>query len=313
MTPTPDNRCTLSITVAPTDLPFLDQTLPHLARAFGQSVAHRLVVADFNEVTGTFKKRPVGSIDSLRKLLDRFQADGLIDQVVPVIMTSDLVQNAWRGVFTKPLPFPRDYRGAPIVNYLLCLSQAPTRYVMHVDSDMLIHQRPGVTPFVERAIALLQSNEDLAAVLPMSGPPHPEGVLHQPVWFELDAKGFHRFRSFTSRLFLVDRERLPRLYPLPLDWPQRTSPGRRLNLRRRLRGLSTLPMWEHMMEWAMSDRRLFRADLSDGSCWSLHPVARGDDFVRALPSIIERVEAGRFPAEQAGHYDLMVEAWTKSP
>jgi hypothetical protein len=177
-----------------------------------------------------------------------------------------------------------------------------------VDGDMLLHESPEGGSWVERGIALL-AERDVGAVLPLSGPPHPRGVLRQRVAYQRDPRGFFRFRQFTSRIFLVERARLAALHPLDPRWPLATPPGRRLtNLLRRARGASALPTWEKMMERAFAKAGLYRADLAEGA-WHLHPHARGDEFVRLLPRIIEDVEAGRFPAAQAGRYNMDFEAW----
>jgi hypothetical protein len=63
-----------------------------------------------------------------------------------------------------------------------------------------------------------------------------------------------------------------------------------------------------MIERGFGDAELCRADLP-GPGWSLHPHARGDEFVRLLPAIIEAVEAGRFPPAQAGRYNMDFDAW----
>jgi hypothetical protein len=44
----------------------------------------------------------------------------------------------------------------------------------------------------------------------------------------------------------------------------------------------------------------------------LHPKDRSPKFIQALPHIIEQVEAGAFPAQQAGHYDFISELWFDS-
>jgi hypothetical protein len=302
-------HCTLSVTVAATDLPFLHLTLPHMLRASRLPFAKRMVLADLGVATGQFVRRPGGSVAGLLELLGELRTGGEIDDVVELEAGSSLVREAWHGVFRRPLPDPRDYRGAPIAGYVLSFTLCPTRYLLHFDGDMMIHQPPDAASWIERGIELLEAYPDVGAVLPLHGPPHPEGVLHQRVPFAWDPRGFHRFRSFTSRVFLVDCDRFRSIYPLDTSWPWTTSPGRRLsNLRRRARGESTLPRWEQMVEWAFVKAGLCRADLP-GPAWSLHPNARGEEFVRLLPHIIAEVEAGRFPPEQGGRYNLDLDAW----
>ncbi|NER84519.1 MAG: hypothetical protein F6K42_34365, partial [Leptolyngbya sp. SIO1D8] len=51
------------------------------------------------------------------------------------------------------------------------------------------------------------------------------------------------------------------------------------------------------------------ATLTDPNAWTLHPIDRGPEFIHHLPEIIHRVEAGDFPQEQAGYYDLKLNPW----
>lgn len=302
-------RCTLSVTVAPTDAGFLRQTLPHIARASRFPFAHRMVLADVDPVSGKFVRRPPGSVERLRALLDELRDQRLIDEWVPIEASSPRVRDAWRGRLSRRASHARDYRGSPIASYLLSLELCPTPYLMHVDGDMLIHQPPDQPSWVRRGIDLLERHEDVGAALPLSGPPRADGVVHSRKPYARDPRGFLRFRSFTSRVFLIERARVEALYPLDPRWPWTTPPGRRLtNLARRLRGESTLPTWERMMERAFRARGLWRADLL-GPAWSLHPHARGEAFERLLPRILEDIEAGRFPPEQAGHHNLRFDAW----
>jgi hypothetical protein len=301
--------CTLSLTVATTDQPFLHLTIPHIVRASRFAFVHRMVFADVSPVSAQFVRRPPGSTDALIRVLEELKAEGEIDEIVLVEDGSALVRDAWKGVFRRPLSHPRDYRGAPIASYLLSLALCPTRFMLHLDGDMLLHQAPDVDSWVEHGMALLDQHEDLGAVAPLPGPPHPHGVLRQRVPFERDPRGFFRFRQFSSRIFLVEPAKIERLHPLDPSWPLLTPPGRRItNLVKRVRGQSALPRWEKMIEDAFRRSGLYRADVP-GAAWHLHPHARGEAFVRLLPRIIEDVEVGRFPPAQAGRYNMDFDAW----
>jgi hypothetical protein len=53
----------------------------------------------------------------------------------------------------------------------------------------------------------------------------------------------------------------------------------------------------------------FRATLANSKAWTLHPIDRSPQFIQALPDIIDKVEAGIYPPQQAGHYDLISKLW----
>ncbi len=52
-----------------------------------------------------------------------------------------------------------------------------------------------------------------------------------------------------------------------------------------------------------------RIDLDSPRAWTVHPPDHGPEFVAALPALLERLEAGDYPPEQAGREDLMLDAW----
>jgi hypothetical protein len=51
-----------------------------------------------------------------------------------------------------------------------------------------------------------------------------------------------------------------------------------------------------------------RADIDSPDAWTLHSRDRGELYCRYLPDIIAAVERGEYPAENAGKYDLNLQA-----
>jgi hypothetical protein len=72
-----------------------------------------------------------------------------------------------------------------------------------------------------------------------------------------------------------------------------------------------LMLWEKMVTESLREKSFVRADLDSSEAWCLHPNDHGLNFVIALPKIIERVEAGWYPPEQAGYYDLKLGTWMR--
>jgi hypothetical protein len=145
------------------------------------------------------------------------------------------------------------------------------------------------------------------AVLPRSGPPHPDGRLRQQEEtgeaYQPDARGIYCFKTFTSRVFLVDRRRFDRLLPLRPRLPALDL------LRNYLTARSTMPEWETMIGYRLQETEFVRADLSSTRAWTLHPDERGERFEAALPDLIARIEAGYYPDGQGGYYDLLLDLW----
>ena len=107
--------------------------------------------------------------------------------------------------------------GYPILGSIGALEESRADFLVHYDSDMMLYQEPGFS-WIDEGIRLLEAHPDLLAVLPRSGPPHANGRLRQQEAtgeaFEPDARGIYCFKTFTSRVFLVDRQRFDRLLPL---------------------------------------------------------------------------------------------------
>ena len=67
--------------------------------------------------------------------------------------------------------------------------------------------------------------------------------------------------------------------------------------------------WESMVEKALEESNLWRADLMTDQAWSLHTCDRSEKFYEDLPKIIKRLMTGDYPTRQAGHFDLLYNLW----
>jgi hypothetical protein len=78
----------------------------------------------------------------------------------------------------------------------------------------------------------------------------------------------------------------------------------RLGAIRARRSTHALP--EDLISRAMARAGLCRLDMlgSAPGMWSVHPVVRDEDYLSALPSLIERIERGDVTDDQVGQYNL---------
>jgi hypothetical protein len=79
----------------------------------------------------------------------------------------------------------------------------------------------------------------------------------------------------------------------------------------RFTGKGKLDSWEIMISQQLERTPYFRGTLANPQAWTLHPTDRRPEFIKALPQIIEKIEAGEYPLEQAGYYDLKSEFWLR--
>jgi len=170
---------------------------------------------------------------------------------------------------------------------------------------MLFHEAKGFS-WIESGIELMEKNSDIACVLPRGGPPTSNGTLHQEsTEYHADQeRGIYLFKNFTSRHYLVHRKRFLELLPMKPLWLSWREP-----LKSRLFGNGKMLCWESMVEHAMRNSSFWRADLMTSKAWSIHPGERSEKFKKLIPQVINRVNLGEYPDEQAGHFDLFLDCW----
>jgi len=199
-----------------------------------------------------------------------------------------------------PLP-AKDWMGAPIYAYIYGLHATRTRYVLHTDSDMLFGGSSQT--WIAEAIQMLQRNPEVIACNPLPGPPTVDGQLRSQS-LERDASDpfTYRSRGVSTRLFLLDRERLHERIPvIPLIQP---------SLMRRaqawVEGNPPYVPLEDMLSRAMQESGSVRIDFLGAApgMWSLHPVWRSPLFYERLPDLIRQIEDDDIPDGQRGYHDL---------
>jgi hypothetical protein len=201
----------------------------------------------------------------------------------------------------SPIP-PKDTKGAPFYPYFYGLHEARHDLVFHLDSDVMFG---GCSQsWVEEACKLMAENPDVLACNPLPGPPRDDGGLRRQAAprFEHNSPAF-RFRTLSTRLFLIDRQRLrDRVLPLRLLGPVRPLS----RAKAALHGNPPFRAAELAIGEAMSRAGLSRVDLLGAApgMWSVHPPYRSEQFYLELPRLIERIEAGDVPDAQRGDYEL---------
>lgn len=307
--------CSLSLLVARTDIPFMMQTIPHLVRMCNYPFVDRLLVIDTSELAGDYLKRPgIGTLEQLRECCQQLLEAGVVDRVVDLDRSPAYRDRVYSRHMDAYVQETHNYRGAPVLGYIFCIEEAKGDYVVFFDSDMLLYQAPDFN-WIKAGMELMQGRSEIANVLPLAGPPSDEGGLaYKRADCQYDPDGFYRLKRFTSRRFLVDRERFKQLLPLHVTWlPSRRKPrwmpAKLETTLARFTGKGGLNRWEDMMTERFEATPLFRADLNSPKAWTIHPWGHGEDFIQALPDIIQRIEAGSYPPEQAGQYDLQLKYW----
>ena len=291
-------------------------TIPHLVRSCNFPFHKKLLVVDTAPLTGDKVNRPgIGTMEQLRANCAELIAQGVMDGTIDMDYSAGYQHRIYRKHFGTDRVRPtHNYKGYPILGSIYAIEEVPGDYILHFDSDMLLYQQPGYS-WIQSGIDLLAEREDVMFVRPLSGSPTKDGSLFQKVDYSTDPEGFYRFKFFGSRAFLLQRQKFDRLLPLPILWMGYKNPWMAklppilLNEINTLAGRGSLDSWEVMISRKLEATKYVRATQADTRAWTLHPIDRGPRFINNLPEIIGRIEAGDCPAEQAGHYDLKLDAW----
>ena len=197
------------------------------------------------------------------------------------------------------------FRGYPIHGSIRQFHANNSDYVLHLDCDMLFYEEEGFS-WIDSAINLMEKNNDILCTLPRGGPPTLDGELNQgTTYYKKDhMRGVYLFKNFTSRHYLIHRKRFFELLPMKPLWLSWREP-----IKSRLFGNGKMLCWEAIVEKALKNSSLWRADLMTGKAWSLHPGERTEEFYRKLPSITTEVSQGHYPPAQARHFDLRLDDW----
>lgn len=291
-------------------------TIPHLVRACNFKFHKKVLVVDTAPLSGDKVNRPgIGTMSQLRENCAELIHQGIMDEAIDMNYSPDYRRHVYQKHFKTSRVRPtHNFKGYPILGSIFAIEAVPGDFILHFDSDMLLHQTLGHC-WIQAGMELIKRREDVMFVRPLSGPPSKEGGFFQKFDYSLDPEGFYRFKFFGSRAFLLQKEKFDRLLPLPILWGKYKNdwmtklPTSLLTEINAVFRRGALDSWEVMVSRKLESTQYVRATLTDPRAWTLHPIDRGTRFIDNLPSLIQRIEAGEIPSEQAGYYDLNLDAW----
>src|SRR5205085_7616068 len=139
----------------------------------------RELLVDTAPLGPAYRDRPrIGSLEELRAICGRLLEAGVVDSVRDIDYEPATRERVYARHFDGPVSHTHNFRGYPVLGSMEAIEDAAEDYLVHFDSDMLLHQDPGV-PWIDEGIRLLESASEVAAVCPRAGPPAPGGALLQ--------------------------------------------------------------------------------------------------------------------------------------
>jgi hypothetical protein len=196
----------------------------------------------------------------------------------------------------------RDHRGVPRFGWVAGIEAAKTDYVVHFESDILLYQASAYS-WLEAGMALLARQPASMFIAPLPGPPVADGRLRgQAIFPTTDDEGNFRFQTFSSRRFLVSKQRFLKLLPTRVCY----TSIKRAGLMRLGLGNALLP-WEECVSRALQGSEYYRIHLRCPQAWTLHCPEHSPGWVQSLPNIISKVEKGQYPERQGGTMTLILQ------
>jgi len=300
-----ENKPQAFLFTARSDTLFIANILPHLIKLLEKADCKISLMLDTRDPSGVLASTlEQSSLLEITTKIENIQNKLNFD----FLTTSyDLrsIRSKNRLQFNYPFKETHCFRGYPIYGSFKQFIDTDAKYILHLDCDMIFYEHPAFS-WVQEGIRIMEENEDILCVLPRGGPPTKDGYLHQGTTpYEVDGKrGLYLFKNFTSRHYLIHRERFLSLLPLKPLWLSWREP-----IKSRLFGNGKMLCWESMVEEALTKSDMWRADLMTDQAWSLHPGDRSEEFYQLLPQIIDSVNRNEFPEKQRGHFDLRLSDW----
>ena len=307
--------CSLWIFVARTDVSFMMYTIPHLVRMNHFPFEEKVLVIDTAPLTGDKVGRPgIGTMQELRECTQQLLKANIIDRIVDINYDPNYRQQVYHKHFGTSLRCTHNYKGYPILGSIFKINECKSDYMLHFDSDMLLHQKPDYD-WITDGVELMQEYPEMMFIRPLTGPPTEDGTIYQSRPCEKESDKFYKSQFFGSRVYLVNCKHFDRLLPLPILWRsyrqkfmnQLSVPLK--NVLNQITGKGKLDSWEIMVSKKLEQTQYFRGTLMNPNAWTLHPKDRSPAFIKALPKIIKNIEAGEYPSQQAGYYDLISDLW----
>lgn len=310
------NDLTLQINLSPGDSAYAALTVPRLLAAH-PDVAERLLIVDLckpqrTRIVEPERRFPEPAYSNraaqVEQLAHGWLEAGLIDRVVVLEPGDPLFAQLSRTYLRPWISETHDYGGCALMSYLAAFDLARTRWLIHYDADMLLHQAPDFD-WVQAARSALAVGPSIVAAIPRPSPPTRDGLdapsRNEVLPMERHPAGWLS-GWFSTRCFLLDLSRLRSHLPLVQGRALVESFAARL-LRR---GYPRSP--EILLYRRFGAAGLRRLTLSDRRAWLLHPTTKNSAFVSALPRLLGEVAAGRCPDRQQGQQDLLLDSWSSS-
>lgn len=310
---------TLQINLSPGDIAYAHLTIPKLVEAHRAIVSEVLAVVDCcrpqrTKIVDTELRFPEPAFSERVKricaITVELKAKGYVDRIFYLRPDSELIPTLAQKYLNNLVCETHDYGGCALMSYFAALEVPRTRYIVHYDADMLLHQEAGYD-WASDAINLIGDFPRAVAASPRISPPFSlkgkqidAPSLHEGRAFS-EVRGGWRNDWFSTRCFLIDKDKLQDYLPVLRGRAALET----LAVKYLRRGYPRSP--EIMLFRRIGSAGGWRLNLRTEKAWLLHPHTKPPEYLSILPQIQESVEQGRVPEAQRGYADINLLAWQR--
>lgn len=308
------NQFTFQVNISPGDIMYANITVRELAKQH-LSIPNRLLIVDcckpqktkiinpsqrFPEPEFSFK------IEAICILANQLLKENLFTKVYFLKPGDELFKKISKKYLNNIIKDTHGAGGTAQMAYWAGIELASTRYVIHYDGDMILHQETGFS-WWEEATSKMNSEDNVIMAIPRNSPPT-ELTLNLPTYFEgteiIQKDDYWLHNWFSTRIFVIDKLRLQKYLPLVTG---------KLYLQLLLRKIlfRAFPLDPEIILFrklglAKSQRRLI---LKSTKAWTLHPLTKPLEYINFLPQIYSKINNNIVPKNQLGKEDIELKEW----
>ena len=170
---------TLQISLAPGDLRFAAEIVPHQLRMWRTQFDEALLTLDLHRSAGHYGRGWDEGRAGIERMAHELAAAESAARVVHVDYSSEAMSAVADAFFGGRAVPAKAHDGAPFYSYYFGLWAARHDHVLHVDSDILFGG--GSSTWIAEATGALAKDAELLFCNPLAGPPTADGELPQRV------------------------------------------------------------------------------------------------------------------------------------
>ncbi|MFM8789987.1 MAG: hypothetical protein ACKOEI_09085 [Chthoniobacterales bacterium] len=355
---TPPSDITFQINLCAGDADYSGKTLPALIATCRDKVAEVLIVLDecYPQASPVFRPAERFSqelfrerLEIVRDLCRTWKQQGLVDRVESLKPGDALIAELNSKYTGEDTPWTHDHWGHAFTAYFAAWDFPRTRFVLHSDADIFLHDATAGA-WISEACDLLKARAETVALSPRIAPPpenDAEMIRHGckesaclPTWTLKKTENGWASNWPSTRFHLIDRDKLGALLPLnptmgkvaqrsARRWNELLAPAFTWRSWTAHESPDALPEFFHRVlrkaahHWIPPyplppEVLLFERAAAAGrgffyldrkDAWYVHPETKPKEFFGVLDDLLARVPVGGFPESQRGLSGIVVGEW----